>query len=74
MCGSIKMIYESDHIELDLFNFIVYVSCKSKGRNTNKGVVVVVFQMTMLIAFTCETGKTVGDDPDYWVNQACLRI
>lgn len=24
--------------------------------------------------FTCETGKTVEDDPDYWVNNACLRI
>lgn len=30
--------------------------------------------MTMLIAFTYETGKITGDDSDYWVNNACLRI
>lgn len=35
---------------------------------------VFVFQMTMLIAFTYETGKTIGDYSDYWVNKVCLRI
>lgn len=30
--------------------------------------------MTMFITFTCEAGKTVGHDSDYWVNNASLRI
>lgn len=75
MYDSIKMIYESDCIEWDLFDFILYIRCKYKGRNTSKiGFFFLVFQMKMLIVFTCETRKTVRDDSDYWVNNACLRI
>lgn len=75
MYGSIKMIYESDFLELDLFTFILYaLAVNLKEEIQIREVFLFVFQMTMFITFTCEAGKTIGHDSDYWVNNACLRI
>lgn len=73
--GSIKQ-YESDCVELDLFKFILYtLAANIKKQIQMRGTgCVFVFQMTLLIASTYETGKTIGDNSDYWVNNACLRI
>jgi len=73
--GSIKMTYKNDSVELDLFNFIAYtLAVNLKEEIQIRGYFLFCFLVTMLIAFTCETGKTVGGDPEYWVNNACLRI
>lgn len=68
------MIYESNCFELDLFNFILYILSVNLKEEIQIRFFFFVFQMTMLVMFTCGTGKTVRGDSDHWVNNACLRI
>lgn len=73
MYSSIKKIYESDCIELDLFNLIIVytLAVTLKEEIQIRGSFCLFFSWQ---CFTCDTGKTVGDDPDYRVNNVCLRI